>query len=139
MNQPAQITTAIPSPVPGSRRGKPGRPRTGDAGIYGKRESGHKVGTISALPQEHQARRSDSGARIGTEVQITSAPLVPRLLDLHVSASYLGLSEWTVRTLEQQGILKRVRVPLPNHGELRKLLFDRADLDRLIDAWKEQR
>jgi hypothetical protein len=61
---------------------------------------------------------------------------MPRLLDLHVSAGYLGLSEWTVRTLEQQGILKRVRIPLPNHGEVRKLLFDRADLDQLIATWK---
>jgi len=36
-------------------------------------------------------------------------------------------------------VLPRVRVPLPNGGELRRLLFDRADLDRLIDVWKDQR
>jgi len=28
-------------------------------------------------------------------------------------------------------------VPLPGNGELRKLLFDRADLDALVEAWKE--
>ena len=86
-----------------------------------------------------QETQSRSGERDSAAVQQTVAPVSPRLLDLHVSAGYLGLSEWTVRTLEQQGILKRVRIPLPNAGELRKLLFDRADLDRLIDGWKETR
>ena len=117
-----------PSLVPGSRRGKPGRPPAGDTGIFRKQESGHSAGTMTP---ETQARSSDYH---GASVHITVAP---RLLDLHVSASYLGLSEWTVRELEQQGILKRVRIPLPNAGELRKLLFDREDLDRLIASWKE--
>jgi hypothetical protein len=67
---------------------------------------------------------------------MTTAPLLPRLLDFHMSAGYLGLSEWTVRTLEQQGVLKRVRIPLQAHGEVRKLLLDKQDLDRLIDSWK---
>src|SRR6185295_16666101 len=107
---------SIPPVVPGSRRGKPGRPRNGDVGIFGTPESGHSTGTPM---QEEQAR---SGNGDSAQVQLATAPVMPRLLDLHVSAGYLGLSEWTVRTLEQQGILKRVRVPLPNHGELRKLL-----------------
>jgi hypothetical protein len=71
-------------------------------------------------------------------VRRPSAPIVPRLLDLHGTASYLSVSEWTVRDLEACGILARVRVPLPNHGELRKILFDKEDLDRLIEAWKEE-
>lgn len=63
----------------------------------------------------------------------------PRLLGLEASAVYLGqVSTWTVRDLEAAGVLKRVRIPLPNGGELRKVLFDRADLDRLIDSWKEE-
>jgi hypothetical protein len=62
----------------------------------------------------------------------------PRLLDLHGAAHYLSLSEWTVRDLETAGVLPRVRVPLPDHGELRKILFDRADLDRLIEEWKDR-
>ncbi len=61
---------------------------------------------------------------------------VPRLLELDASAAYLGVSPWTIRDLEAAGTLRRVRVPLANGGELRKLLFDRADLDRLVDAWK---
>jgi hypothetical protein len=81
-----------------------------------------------------------SGGGIGgTEVQTTVVPLGPRLLDLPTAAQYLGLSPWTVRDLEAAGSLPRVRIPLPNAGELRKLLFDRVDLDRLIEQWKDAR
>lgn len=66
------------------------------------------------------------------------APLAPRLLDLDTTAAYLGCSPWTVRDLEAGGVLPRIRVPLPKGGELRKLLFDREDLDRLITVWKER-
>jgi len=47
------------------------------------------------------------------------------------------VSAWTIRDLEATGVLARVRIPLPNGGELRKVLFDREDLDRLIARWKE--
>ncbi len=66
------------------------------------------------------------------------APVPPRLLDLEATAAYLGVSPWTVRDLEASGTLPRVRIPLPNGGELRKLLFDKADLDRLVEAWKDR-
>jgi len=67
----------------------------------------------------------------------TVAPVFARLLDLDSTALYLGISPWKVRELDQQGILQRVRIPLADHGEVRKLLFDRNDLDKLIEAWKE--
>ncbi|MBI3007564.1 MAG: hypothetical protein HYY53_04605 [candidate division NC10 bacterium] len=73
---------------------------------------------------------SDGGA-------LAPPAIAPRLLDLQRTAAYLGVSPWTVRDLEAGGILRRVRVPLPGNGELRKLLFDRADLDRLVETWKE--
>jgi hypothetical protein len=60
----------------------------------------------------------------------------PRLLDLRGTAGYLGLSAWTVRDLEAAGTLRRVRIPLPRGGDVRKLLFDVRDLDRLIEGWK---
>jgi hypothetical protein len=60
-----------------------------------------------------------------------------RLLDLAATASYLAVSVWTVRDLEAAGTLKRVHIPLPNGGELRKLLFDIQDLDVLIGQWKD--
>lgn len=68
---------------------------------------------------------------------VTVAPVPPRLLDLEATAAYLGVSPWTVRDLEAAGTLRRVRVPLPT-GELRKLLFDREDLDHLVTLWKDQ-
>jgi hypothetical protein len=63
-------------------------------------------------------------------------PVTPRLLDLAATAAYLGLSLWTVRDLETNGTLKRIRIPVSGHEELRKILFDKTDLDRLIQVWK---
>jgi hypothetical protein len=66
-----------------------------------------------------------------------AAAITPRLLDLEQGAKYLSCSCWTLRDLESSGVLRRVRVPLPNGGELRKLLFDVQDLDVLISQWKD--
>jgi hypothetical protein len=85
-------------------------------------ESGHTTGTAEA-----QAYRDE-----GAQPAITA-----RLFNLDAAAIYLSLSPWTIRDLEAAGVLPRVRVPLPRGGELRKLLFDKADLDRLIGVWKE--
>jgi hypothetical protein len=63
--------------------------------------------------------------------------LTPRLLDLRRSARYLDLSTRMVESLIAAGILRRVRVPLPHHGEVRKILLDRDDLDTLVETWKE--
>lgn len=60
-----------------------------------------------------------------------------RLLDLPAAAEYLSLSTWSVRELVNVGVLPRVRVPLPNGGEIRRLLFDVTDLDALIAQWKD--
>jgi hypothetical protein len=87
-----------------------------------KVESGHTTGTAEA-----QAYQGD-----GTQSTIT-----PRLLSLDTAAAYLSMSPWTIRDLEAAGVLPRVRVPLPQGGELRKLLFDKVDLDRLIGARKD--
>jgi hypothetical protein len=65
------------------------------------------------------------------------AAIMPRLFSLDAAAAYLSMSPWTIRDLEAAGVLPRVRVPLPRGGELRKLLFDKADLDRLIGSWKD--
>jgi hypothetical protein len=50
-------------------------------------------------------------------------------LDLGATASYLSLSDWTIRDLEAAGVLRRVRIPLPNNGELRKVLFDVREMN----------
>lgn len=132
MNRKPQPTPSPPL-VPGSRRGQPGRPKNGDAGLFGTHEHGHTMGTAT---HESPTR---SGSHDGAAVQHTVVPIGPRLLDLQTTALYLGLSEWTVRDLEAAGVVPRIRIPLPHAGELRKLLFDRNDLDQLIEAWKETR
>jgi hypothetical protein len=82
-------------------------------------------------------------SRVGTPDRAESSSttrmeVVPRLLDLRGTATYLGVSEWTVRDLDAAGVLKRVRVPSRGGRELRKLLFDREDLDHLIPTWKSR-
>ncbi len=68
----------------------------------------------------------------------TVAPLAPRLLDITAASKYLGdLSEWTTRDLISSGHLRRVRLPLQNGGELRRVLVDVRDLDRLIETSKD--
>ena len=57
--------------------------------------------------------------------------LAVRLLDLHQGADYLSLSYWTLRTLINNGSLPAVRIG-------RRLLIDRHDLDRFIEAHKMQ-
>ncbi len=123
-----------PTYLPSARRPRPGRPR--------KAESGHVPGTS---PFQAGEKAMVCGSALASEAIVPRKkaektwrqPLpVPRLLELDASAAYLGVSPWTIRDLEAAGTLRRVRVPLANGGELRKLLFDRADLDRLVDAWK---
>ena len=113
-------------PAGDHHRGKPGRPRN----VQPRLESGHNMGTAG------------SQTRVNSEVQSSRlaleaiAPVHPRLLDLPSAALYLGVSAWTVRDLEAADIIPRVRVPLPDHKELRKVLFDVHDLDALIETWK---
>jgi hypothetical protein len=95
---------------------------------------GGRAWTLRPAAHGHlKAVRDEAGGGADSTV----VPVPPRLLDLDGTAAYLGVSPWTVRDLEAAGVLPRVRVPLPNGGELRKLLFDRSDLDRLVEAWKD--
>ena len=93
-------------------RGRPGRPRT--------------------RPVSHGPRH---GARqVPVQVEPVERPQNPqslergRLLSLKGAASYLGVSDWTLRKL----MVERDVVPIRLPGVCR-LLFDRADLDRLIE------
>jgi excisionase family DNA binding protein len=54
-----------------------------------------------------------------------------RLLGLDAAASYLDTTERTIRRLIARGVLQPVQIPT-----LRRLLIDRRDLDRLIEAGK---
>jgi hypothetical protein len=89
-------------------RGKPGRPPL----------------TPEERAERAERRQAAHAARL--------AALAPRLFDVPAAARYLGVSPWTVRTLEAAGQLARVHI-----AALRKLLFDREDLDRLIATSKD--
>ena len=58
----------------------------------------------------------------------------PRLLNAQAAASYLGVPYTTLRDWTLRGHLPVVRVP-----DCRRWWFDRRDLDRAIEAWKERR
>jgi hypothetical protein len=73
----------------------------------------------------------------------TDGEVSPRLLSLRQMASYLGCSYWTARDWVLAGVVPAVELPplRPREGErprrtLRRVLVDREDLDRLIEARK---
>ena len=75
------------------------------------------------------------GARIqsGSEPSAPAQAASARLLSARATADYLGLKYDTVLELVKAGTLRPVRLALP-HRDLRKLLFDRQALDRLIET-----
>jgi len=106
-------------------RRPPGRPR--------KAQGTESEGASQApAPSVALEKSTTSGATVPGV-----CPLQPRLLDLASAAVYLSVSSWTLRDLEAAGHLPRVRLPLPLGREVRKVLFDREDLDRLVVQSKE--
>jgi hypothetical protein len=76
------------------------------------------------------------------KARASEMPLVQqirRLVDLEAAADYLGVSTWTIRDLEAAGVLPRVHVPTRDGRQLRRLLFDVKDIDRLVESWKDPR
>ena len=114
----------------------PPRPRGRPRKAMNEPGNGHNPGTATA------GSRVNSGGNRGALALQAVAPLAPRLLDLAGAAAYMAVSPWTIRQWEAEGALPRVRISLPitnkrRGGECRKLLFDRADLDQLIERSKE--
>jgi hypothetical protein len=102
-----------------------------------------EIGSVQVASKPRGPRKVESGHTTGTaeaeayRPESVQAAVTPRLLNLDTAATYLSMSPGTIRDLEAAGVLPRVRVPLPQGGELRKLLFDKVDLDRLIGTWKD--
>jgi excisionase family DNA binding protein len=64
---------------------------------------------------------------------ISGVPEAPynRLLNFQDAAAYMGVRSQTIRRLIERGALTPVKLPL-----VRRVLFDRCDLDRLIEDGK---
>jgi excisionase family DNA binding protein len=92
----------------------------------GMRRDGHSPGTV---PREPRVGAGQSG---GAPDRQTA-----RLMSIKDASSYLGLSPWTVRDLIASGVLPRVRLPLGGARDVRRVLLDRVDLDKLIAQSKE--
>jgi hypothetical protein len=67
------------------------------------------------------------------EIKATGSSNVPRLLSAQAAAQYLGVPCTSLRDWALRGHIPIVRVP-----DCRRLWFDRKDLDRAVDAWKER-
>jgi hypothetical protein len=71
-------------------------------------------------------------------VQVNAVVPVPRrLFDRQGSADYMSISLDVVDQLDAAGVLRRVRLPNGSGGDLKRVLYDRADLDRLIEQSKD--
>lgn len=57
----------------------------------------------------------------------------PRLLSGQAAARYLGVPYTSLRDWALRGHVPIIRVP-----DCRRLWFDRRDLDRAIESWKER-
>ena len=118
------MTNKLPLAAARERLGrKPGRPRK-----FAAAPAPAATETSVGRDMAHRGEGRLAQAAVGS--------IPPRLLDLKAAAAYLAVSSWTVRDLEASGILRRVNIPLSAQKDLRKVLFDRQDLDRLVEAWK---
>ena len=61
----------------------------------------------------------------------------PRLIDTRTAAEMLGISVWTVRRLIDAGTLPTVRIPTTQDRDVRRILIDRTDIERLVAKWKQ--
>ncbi len=108
---------ALPAPFLGRYSGQPARA----AGWRGH----HK-----AVKAEKVVPWTDAGPR-GKSASPTAGP---RLLGAKAAAEYLGVPYTSLRDIAHRGHIPVVRVP-----DCRRWWFDRRDLDRAVEAWKETR
>lgn len=92
--------------------------------------------TKRALP-----RGPDGQPPSSVQLPVAGEEKIPRrLLNLHQSADYLGVSYWSVRDYCLQGLIPTVQMPAlrpregarPTNSSLRRVLIDRLDLDAFI-------
>jgi hypothetical protein len=115
-------------PEPGSRHGHTTGAEPPRTRVNSGSDARPVVSKSSAPPSRRGGRRDLSGPR---QRWTPVAGGARRLVGLAEAATYLGVSPWTVRSLQWDGRLPRVNLS-------RRLLFDLADLDRLVETEKER-
>lgn len=115
-------------------RGRPGRPRK-DGGPPPREGRG----VPNPGPPLAPATRAEIHNPVAESVAVL-APLQPRLLALEAAAGYLGVSIYVAKEV---AVAARVSIPAaPDRrgrradGRLRRLLYDREELDRLVETWR---
>ena len=122
--EPVKSATTLPLATASQRvRGRPGRPRTKPSGDNPGDNLEPARTQVRVPPARPAARPQDSPS---------CAPPGPRLLTRQQAAQYLSLSLDMIDRLSQQGELRRVQLTLGDRT-VRKVLYDRADLDRLVE------
>ena len=122
--EPVKSATTLPLATASQRlRGQPGRPR--------RKPGGDNPGD-SHEPARTQVRVPPARPAARPQDSPSCAPPGPRLLTRQQAAEYLNLSLDMIDRLTQQSELPRVQLALGNRN-VRKVLYDRADLDRLVE------
>jgi len=122
--EPPTPATTLPLANASQRlRGRPGRPRTKPRGDSSGDSREREQMQVREMPGRPPVRTQDSPS---------CAPPGPRLLTRQQAADYLNVSSDMLDRLTQQGELPRVQLLLGNRN-VRKVLFGRADLDRLVE------
>jgi predicted DNA binding CopG/RHH family protein len=104
----------------------------------GSRPLSRSVDETASKDTGHKKKTADA-ARKPAEL------IVPRLLNMRQAAKYLGCSFWTVRDYVLQGLIPvvdlpplRARTGARQRETLRRVVIDRADLDKFVDMRKSR-
>lgn len=111
---------------------------------------GHNPGTVGAESIAPQGR-----AKRTLDCESSALPGWPRLMSVELAAAYVGLSRWMLEQYIADGTLRVIHPPRPRTAkayrarptrgrkasrptgdQLRRTLFDRADLDDFVNRIK---
>jgi predicted DNA binding CopG/RHH family protein len=106
------------------------------------RENGEDEPRQSHLSQK-EPRAAKGGVREPDTPREPMELIAPRLLNVRQAAKYLGCSFWTIRDYVLQGLIQVVHLPplrarsgARQRESLRRVVIDRADLDKFVEMRK---
>lgn len=84
---------------------------------------------VESTTEAFLAQRIKAASTNRQEVNLASQGLEPRMLDVKATSQYLGVTTWFVRSLYWNRAVPALKLG-------KRILFDKADLDRYIDVQK---